>query len=70
MGIDMAESQSRTKAQATIRDRLAEIEEELEKSSKFREFAATHDYQYRMADAREEALRQERERLKEILGDL
>jgi hypothetical protein len=66
----MAESQMRTQAQAEVRDRIAEIEEELQKLSKFREFAATYDYQYRMADAKEDALRQERDSLKEILGDL
>jgi hypothetical protein len=53
-----------------VRDRIKSIEREREELSDFREFGASDDLDYRMTDARAEALLSEKEKLQEILGDL
>jgi len=61
---------NRDKAAHEIRTRISEIKGEIDDEFKFREYAATHDYEFRMSEARTEALQAERNRLQEILGDL
>jgi hypothetical protein len=53
-----------------IRRRLSAIERRLSELSDMWDFACDTDAQYRMVEAERKALRQEREMLKEIKGDL
>jgi hypothetical protein len=64
--IDMQQKSKR----AEIRSRIAEINEQIDDERQFRQYAAHADYQFRMSDARTRALKQERDELREILGDL
>jgi flagellar motility protein MotE (MotC chaperone) len=53
-----------------IRNRIRTINDELDDEAYARDVAFDKDWQYRVSDARMEALKTERARLKEILGDL
>jgi len=53
-----------------IERRLSNIERRLNELSELWRFAADSDAHYRMIEAEREALRTEREKLKEIRGDL
>lgn len=68
LGRDMAEACSADERR--VRRRLGEIESRLSELTDLWNFAASTDAHYRMIEAERKALRQERESLKEILGDL
>ncbi len=61
---------NRDAAAHQIGRRIDEIKKELQKEFEFRDFAATHDYEYRMSNARTKGLKEEKQRLEELLDDL
>ncbi len=59
-----------TGKRAYLRGRIAEINEQIDDERQYRQHAAQADYQFEMSRARTRALKQERDELREILGDL
>jgi len=66
----MAKQQERERAMARIRTTISNIDDQIERERDFIEFGASRDYEYQMSYARLDALRAERSKLQEIMGDL
>lgn len=56
--------------EAEVKKRIADINDDLHDLKEMERFAASTDLDYRMIDAQRDGLKVEREKLKEILGDL